>query len=52
MAMDLELTLELMAEDLPTAERQARSLGLALRRGDGQHAIDLYIPFTAPDGSE
>ncbi len=52
MAMDLELTLELMAEDLPAAERQARSLGLALRRGEGQHMIDLYIPFTAPDGSE
>ncbi len=49
MPHDLDLTLDLIAEDLPAAERQARSLGLALERGDGIHAIDLYIPYTAPD---
>jgi hypothetical protein len=50
MLHDLELTLDLMAEDLPAAQCQARSLGLALQRGDGDHAIDLYIPYMAPDG--
>src|SRR2546430_7567494 len=45
----LALTIDLMAEDLPAAERQAHSLGLALQRGDGNQAIDLYIPYTAPD---
>jgi hypothetical protein len=49
-ALDPELTLDLVAEDLPAAERQAQSMGLALRRGTGERALDLYIPFTAPDG--
>jgi hypothetical protein len=49
MSHDLDLTLDLMAEDLPAAQRQAHSLGLALRQGEGDQAIDLYIPYTAPD---
>lgn len=50
MTGDPELTLDLLAEDLPAAERQARALGLALRRGAGEHATDFYIPWVAPDG--
>lgn len=45
MRYDLNLTLDLIAEDLPAAERQAQSLGLALQRGEGQYLIDLYIPY-------
>jgi hypothetical protein len=50
MTSDLQLTLDLLEEDLPAAERQARSLGLALRRGEGERAIDFYVPWTAPEG--
>lgn len=50
MPIDLDLTRDLMDEDLPAAERQAESLGLTLERGSGSLAIDLYIPYTAPDG--
>lgn len=49
MPHDLDLTLDLMAEDLPAAEHQAQSLGLMLRQGEGDQAIDLYIPYVAPD---
>ena len=35
MPLDPLLIRELWAEDLPAAERQARSLGLALQRGEG-----------------
>ena len=49
MPFDLELTRDLIAEDFPAAERQALSLGLALQRGVGDYAFDLYIPFIAPD---
>lgn len=52
MLHDLELTLDLIAEDLPAAMRQARSLGLALWRGNDQQAIDLYISYMAPDTVE
>lgn len=45
MQHDLNLTLDLIAEDLPAAERLATSLGLALQRGIGQYATDLYVPF-------
>jgi len=50
--MDRQLTLDLLAEDLPAAERQARSLGLTLRRGEGDPRIDFYIPHTAQDSEE
>lgn len=50
MPLDPELTLALIAEDLPAAMRQAHTLGLTLRRGEGEHTLDLYIPYTAPDG--
>lgn len=49
MPIDLELTRDLMDEDLPAAQRQAQSLGLALERGNGSHDIDLYIWYTATD---
>ena len=52
MPLDPLLIRELWAEDLPAAERQARSLGLALQRGEGDKDLDLYIPYTAPDGQE
>ena len=50
MTGDPLLTLELLEEDLCAAERQARSLGLALRRGEDEHGVDFYIPYAAPDG--
>ncbi len=50
MTGDPELTLDLLAEDLPAAMRQAQALGLTLRRGQGERAIDFYIPWTTPDG--
>ena len=49
MVVDAELTLELIAEDLPGALQQARSLGLTLTRGEGEHAIDLYVPYVLLD---
>src|SRR5260370_42329055 len=52
MTVDVELVLDLMAEDLPAAERQVQTLGLPLRRGEGDHAFDLYIPYTAQDGQD
>src|SRR5689334_21254289 len=52
MLRDLQLTLDLIADDLPAAERQAQSLDLALQRGEGEKATDLYISYTAPDGQE
>lgn len=52
MALDLDLTIELIAEALPAAERQAHVLGLALQRGEGQKALDFYIPFAAPDAQQ
>src|SRR5258708_4562081 len=52
MTLDVELVLDLMAEDLPAAERQVQTLGLTLRRGEGDHAFDLYIPDTAQDGQD
>ena len=52
MALDVELVLDLIAEDLPAAERQARTLGLTLQHGEGEHAFDLYIPYTAQDGQD
>ncbi len=52
MTLDAELVLDLIAEDLPAAERQAQSLGLTLQRGEGERAFDLYIPYTAQDGQD
>ena len=52
MAPDPELTLDLIAEDLASAERQANSLGLTLLRGEDQRAFDLYVPYEAPDGEK
>jgi hypothetical protein len=52
MIIDAQLTLDLIAEDLPAARRQARALGLALKRGRGLHRLDLYIPYAAPDGEK
>ncbi len=52
MALDLELTLDLIAEDLPTAKRQAQTLGLTLRRGEGEHTLDLYIPYRSQDSQD
>ena len=49
MASDVELTLDLIAEDLPSAELQAQSLDLKLNRGESELATDFYISFTAPD---
>jgi hypothetical protein len=49
MPFEFQLSLDLMAEDLPAAERQAKSLGLTLSRGDGAHVLDFYIPHVAPD---
>lgn len=50
--LDPQLTLDLLAEDLPAAEHQARELGLVLRRGVGAQATDLFIPYNAPDGQQ
>ncbi len=50
MALDLELTLDLIAEDLPAAKRQAQTLSLTLQRGEGERALDFYIPYAAQDG--
>ena len=50
MAGDPQLTLELIAEDLPAAQRQADSLGLTLKRGEGEHETDFYVSYSAPDG--
>jgi len=47
-ALGLELTLDLIAEDWPAAERQARSLGLTLQRR-GPESVDLLIPYRARD---
>jgi len=52
MTLDVELVLDLIAEDLPAAERQAHTLGLTLRRGEGERSFDLYIPYTAQDGQD
>jgi len=49
---DLELTLDLIAEDAPAATRQAQSLGLALRRGEGERTLDFYVPYAAQDGED
>lgn len=51
-AHNRELTLDLIAEDLVAAERQAHSLGLTLLRGEGEHAFDLYVPYVSPDGEK
>lgn len=50
--MDLHLCLDLLEEDLPAAERLARSLGLELQRGTGPRRHDIYIPWAAPDGEK
>lgn len=47
--MDLQLSLDLLAEDFAAAERLARSLGLTLRRGDPDHPLDVYVDYVAPD---
>ncbi len=52
MALDLELTLDLITEDLPAARRQAQTLDLTLRRGEGERALDFYIPYAAQDGQD
>lgn len=44
MALSPELTLELIAEDWPAAERQARRLGLTLNRR-GPDSVDLLVPY-------
>jgi hypothetical protein len=41
---DAQLTLDLISEDLPAAQRQAKSLGLTLHRR-APESIDLLIPF-------
>ena len=51
-ALDLELALDLIAEDLPAAERQAHTLGLSLQRGEDERAFDFYVPYTAQDGQD
>jgi len=51
-ALDPELTRDLIDEDTPAAQRQAQTLGLTLQRGEREYAIDFYIPYTAPDGEE
>lgn len=50
--MDLQLSLDLLDEDFAAAERLAHTLGLVLRRGDADHQLDVYVPYTAPDGQE
>lgn len=45
MRYDLNLTLDLIAEEMPTVERQAQSLDLAFHRGEDQHAVDFYISY-------
>lgn len=50
MPQDMQLTLDLIEEDLPSAREQAASLGLKLWRGAGKHALDMFIPHTAADG--
>ena len=52
MALDVELTLDLIAEDLPAASRQAQTLGLTLVRGTDERILDFYIPYPAPDGQD
>ncbi len=52
MTLDLELTLDLIAEDLPAARRQAEGLGLTLWRGEGERALDFYILYAAQDGQD
>jgi len=52
MPYDRGLTLDLIAEDLPAAQCQAHSLDLAVRRGEDDYAIDLYVPYRAPDEQE
>lgn len=48
--MDLQLSLDLLAEEFAAAERLAQALGLTLRRGDADHPLDVYVPYLAPDG--
>ena len=49
--MDAQLTRDLIAEEYPMAERQAQSLGLALRRHNpGEAETDLFVTYVAPDG--
>lgn len=50
--MDSQLARDLIAEDFPAASEQARALGLTLRRREGDHEWDVYVPYAAPDGEQ
>ncbi len=51
MPNDPQLTLDLIAEDLPAAELQARTLGIELVRRTPE-SVDFLVPYRAEDSRE